>query len=356
MMRSGFRSGAAMVAATAMLLGGATLAAANTTGDRVGGADRFVTAVEVSKAAFPAGLPSSNLFRLVVLATGEDYPDAMVAGAAAGVDGPVLLTASDSIPDVVMEELERLKPAGVVIVGGESAVGSGIEEKLKDAGLVVRRLDGPNRYATAVAVSDVFEEPEVVLLASGWSFPDALAGGVTAALVGAPILLTDPRQLSPETAAQLKVLDPAEIVILGGTVAVSAKVATAAEKIAPVSRIAGEDRFATSAEISWETFEEADTVLVASGLSYPDALAGTPLAALRESPILLVSPDRVAPSVCEEIGRLAPDKVIALGGELAISKATLDAAIECAAPAPTAPSPGSTPTVGPTESPFGTDR
>lgn len=92
----------------------------------------------------------------------------------------------------------------------------------------MRRQAGPNRYATAAAVSKATYPGSgvpVAFVASGLTFPDALAGAAAAGHLGGPLLLVSTSSIPPETASELQRLDPARIVILGGTSVVSAGVA-----------------------------------------------------------------------------------------------------------------------------------
>lgn len=328
--------------------------AAEVSTDRVGGLDRYATSVVISQRTFPEGVGT------VFLGSGEDYPDALVAGAAGGAYGyPVLLTERDSIPDVVRQELDRLAPATIVILGGEAAVSARLEEMAGREWGAVTRLGGADRYETAVLVSEwAFNRGlSVAYLASGADFPDALSGGVAGALADGPVLLTNPDSLSPATADHLADLGPGRIVILGGSEAISDAVATAAGRIAPVSRIAGADRFATSAAVSAATFTDAATVVLANGMDFPDALAGTPLAAALGAPILLVEGDSVSEEVCGEVRRLGPENVMALGGTAAVSDSVLNhVRANCVLPDLPGPKPGPTYTIEPPPSPMGLDR
>jgi peptidoglycan-N-acetylglucosamine deacetylase len=84
---------------------------------RQSGADRFATSAAVSRAAYPSGAST------VYLATGGAFPDALAAGPVAGVGAaPLLLTARDTLPAPVAEELARLRPQRIVVVGGQAAV------------------------------------------------------------------------------------------------------------------------------------------------------------------------------------------------------------------------------------------
>jgi hypothetical protein len=94
--------------------------------ERIAGADRYATAAEVSKAAFPDAGAVSKVF----IATGADFPDALGAAAAAGhLGGPVLLVNS-GVPAPTAVELARLKPATVYVVGGTSVISNTVASKL----------------------------------------------------------------------------------------------------------------------------------------------------------------------------------------------------------------------------------
>ncbi len=70
----------------------------------VAGSTRYTTAIEASKLAFPNGATG------VVIATGENWPDALGGSALAGaVDGPLLLTKHDALPAAVMAETQEAR-------------------------------------------------------------------------------------------------------------------------------------------------------------------------------------------------------------------------------------------------------
>ena len=151
----------------------AALGAYAPTVTRIAGADRYATAAEFSNAMFPS---ASTVF----IAFGGNFPDALVASAAAGsLNAPVLLVTTDSIPAATVAELTRLSPTSIFIVGGTAVISSDVETALGGFGATTR-LAGPNRYATAAAVSSaLFTSAADVWIATGLNFPDALvaAGG-----------------------------------------------------------------------------------------------------------------------------------------------------------------------------------
>ena len=248
---------------------------------------------------------------MAYVATGADYPDALTAGAAAGFEGgPVLLVAPDALPSVVATELNRLQPGRIVVVGGEGAVSGSVETSLGAFTTgPVTRLGGIDRYATAAAVSSAAFDPgvDVVYIATGENFPDALPAAAAAGQLGGPLLLTRTDSLPSFTAAELRRLQPQRIVIAGESDVVSVEVETALAGFTAgaVERDAGSDRFATAAAISAGVAPlGADTVYVATGANFPDGVAATAAAIGASAPLLLVWTDFVPSATRTELVRL----------------------------------------------------
>ncbi|MCE5204311.1 MAG: cell wall-binding repeat-containing protein [Actinomycetia bacterium] len=86
-----------------------------------------------------------------------------------------------------------------------------------------------------------------------------------------------------------------------------------------LDRWAGSDRYATALEISRQTFTHAGTVVVATGLAFPDALAASGLAGAYEAPLLLTQPGSLSSGIAAEIDRLGASSAIVVGGESAVS-------------------------------------
>lgn len=276
---------------------------------RISGQNRYETAAAISREAFPSKVP------VAYLARGDDFPDALAgAPVAAREGGPVLLTGRDAIPTPTANELIRLSPGRIVILGGTAVVSSAVEEELGNyTSGSVTRLTGADRYATAAAVSGSHFPAgvEVTYIAAGDTFPDALAGGSVAALQGGPILLVKRDLIPGSTAEELRRLRPARIVVLGGAGVVSneVKAALAAYTDGTVDRLAGADRYETAAVISGTTFLPGPRIAyVATGLDFPDALAGVVLAGRSEGPILLVRLDSIPSDTLDELTRLAHTK------------------------------------------------
>lgn len=285
---------------------------------RLAGSDRYATAATISAAHFAPGVP------VAYVATGENFPDALAAGPLAGLrGGPVLLTRPDQLPAATANELSRLRPQQIVVLGSDSAVSPAVVQALQTYSVQpVQRLAGVDRYATAAAVSESQFGAGVAaaFVATGGNYPDALAGGPAAIKLGGPMLLTRPDALPSSTANELSRLRPQRIYLLGGEAAISAAVASAIQGYSsqPIIRLSGADRFATALAVSQAFFSAPAAVFLATGLAFPDALAAVPAAGRAGSPLLIVRPDVIPAPIEGELLRLHPPRVLVMGGPAAV--------------------------------------
>ena len=303
-------------AATTLLTAVPTSAEAATIG-RIAGNDRFATAVAVSRSGFGPGVP------VAYVVTGTNFPDALAAGpAAARRNGPVLLVERDRLPASTAEELGRLQPGEIVVVGGASSVSDAVARGLdRYTSGPVRRLAGSDRASTAAHVSAAtFPSASTVFVAGGQSFADALAATPAAYRNGAPLLLVNKSSVPSSTSAELRRLGAQRVVILGGPATVDATAENALRgAVRTVERWSGPDRSATSAVVSSRTFAAGvPAVYLATGAAYADALAGGPVAGRAGGPVLLVRGNCVPHTVQNEINRLAPQRIVLLGGTSAL--------------------------------------
>jgi putative cell wall-binding protein len=225
---------------------------------------------------------------------------------------------------VVADELTRLAPPRIFVVGGPAAVSVEVEAQL-DAWAPVERVAGPDRYATAAEVSRRFfpaglsPDYPAVMVASGEGFPDALsASSVSAAVPQNPVLLTRRDQLPAATSSELARLRPASVLVVGGAAAVSESVTGALATLGSVRRYAGPDRYATAAEVATGLWSDAPLLFVASGETYADAL----VAGAAGRPLLLVPQEGIPSTVSDALFALRPTQVEVVGGTAAVSDAT----------------------------------
>lgn len=190
---------------------------------------------------------------------------------------------------------------------------------------VTEQIGGKDRYATAVAVSQAAfpDTTDVVYVASGKQFPDALSAGAVAVHEGGALLVTEPDRLLPGVRAEISRLAPERIVIVGGTSALSAAVERSLKPLAKsVTRLGGADRYATSRLLAEKTFTgPVENLYLATGRDFPDALSAVPAAARADSPVLLVdgragSLDAASTAL---IKKLAPKTATIVGGNSAVA-------------------------------------
>ncbi|WP_066039553.1 cell wall-binding repeat-containing protein [Herbiconiux solani] len=294
---------------------------------RIAGTDRYDGAVKISQAAYPA--PAT--VPVVYVATGQNYPDALSAGpAAVKQGGPLLLVTRDEVPAVVQAEIRRLAPGRIVVVGGPNSVSDAVAGQLGTlvAGTSVERLAGADRYAASRAVvQSVFGSPEgatapSAYAATGTNFPDALSAGGAAGSALEPVVLVNGSQPSAdaETLQLFRSLQTQSIVVAGGPNSVSQGVLDSLSGVpASVSRVSAADRYQTSIALN-QAFTSSSTVYLATGLNFPDALAGGVLAGTTHAPLYVVPTDCVPRGVLSDIQRLGATKVVLLGGPNSLSQ------------------------------------
>lgn len=340
------RAGLATSVAAIGVLTAATAAGATTgvTTIRLSGPTRFATAGAIATAGFASGTPT------VVLASGENFPDALAASYLAGrLHAPVLLTPTAALDSATVSALQSLGAKGVDIVGGTAAVSANVASQLTTDGYTVSHVAGPDRFATAAAVAQLGSVHFVgslgtlgrtAIVTSGVNFPDALAGSPMAYSNAFPILLTQVTSLPAATATALKNLGIQHVLLLGGTSAVSSAVQqTLVTDGMTVQRVAGVDRTQTATAIAAiETSQLGFTtanVNLARGDTYPDALTGGAYSggANRQSPVLLAdSPSNLGPYTTAYLHANASTiaTIHIFGGTSAITLATANAAVVAA--------------------------
>lgn len=257
---------------------------------RLGVGDSYRIAADIARTGWPQGTDT------VILASSHTFADALAGGGLASErDLPILLTRPDAVPSTTIQAMKDLRTRDVIILGGTKAVTESVEKQLRDQGFRPRRVSGVDRVATAARLATIIKAPNGrAFLASADSWADSASATVPAALSDSPLLLTYTRELHPQVLTTLKHLDVTEVVIAGGTAAVSAEVESALETNGfRVVRLAGKDRFGTSAALaSWSEGQpggtDPHTAMLARGDSYRDAIVAGPLAAKERKAVLLI--------------------------------------------------------------------
>ena len=201
----------------------------------------------------------------------------------------------------------------------------------------VRRFAGSNRYATSSSLATAFvgsDFVDIAILASGESLVDAAAAAGLARSQIAPVLLTTPNRLSRSARDFFEDQFIAEVLVLGGTSAISDAVIADIEAISTittVTRVSGEDRYETSVAIAEEmgeygTYCDSDQVgaiVVNIDNSSSDVISVGPLAYAQELPILLTRSDALPDTVAAFLTEQAIEHVVVVGGTSAVSNSVV---------------------------------
>ncbi len=264
------------------------------------GADRYDTAVQVSKAAFTANNSAQN----VVLVSGTALADGLTATPfAASKTAPILLTGKDKVNDKTMAEIERVMQNGgtVYVIGGENTISKSVETQLKAKDYKTERIKGDDRYETSLAIAKAME-PTLngdIYVAGGYAEPDAMSIAPIAARKGAtnPILLAnDKTGLSTDQINYISGNKAAQSYIIGGADRAPESIKTQLKDAGMTNateRLSGADRQGTNAAVIKE-FATADNmknlyVAKSDNQGLVDALSAGVLAGQTNSPVVLAT-------------------------------------------------------------------
>jgi N-acetylmuramoyl-L-alanine amidase len=252
-------------------------------GARLEGHDRYGTCDSITRTGWTSSVSTA------IIATGEDFPDALSAAPLAKkYNAPILLTSPNTLDAKADAELTRLGVKTVYIIGGSDVVSSNVEQQITAKNIKCIRLYGSNRYETSAAVANAMGPSDKVVIAYGNDYPDALSIASWAASNGAPILLSDTYNLSTGVSNYLKSNwnGIGVTYVVGGESVINNSLLT---KLKNPQRLGGRDRFATNIAVLSKLSGGFDfsRVFLATGNDFPDALSGSAMAALTKSPIIL---------------------------------------------------------------------
>lgn len=195
------------------------------------------------------------------------------------------------------------------LIGGVALAGEDLQ---------IERFYGSTRIETAIEISKAgWDKADTVILARSDDFPDAMAGSPLAFSKDAPILLTLPDRLPSEVLEEMSRLGAEDVIILGGTRAISSSIETDLKKMdINTERIGGANRFETAKLIA-DKLPHYDKAIITYGNNFPDALAIGPYAAQKGYPILLTETNSIPKDTAEALGSVTSSIVV--GGEFVIS-------------------------------------
>jgi surface protein len=279
---------------------------------------------------------SSSTYAIV--ASGEDFPDALASASLAGCyNCPIILTQKNVLSTQAKEELTKLGVKKVYLMGGPSAVSDNVLGTIEGMGISVERVNGEVRQDTSLAAANrvlqLRGSIDTVIVASGYSFADALSIGPWAYKSKTPILLTaGDGKLTPNELTFIKSNGVKNVIIVGGPKAVSYDVEKQVSGLS-VQRLCekttGGTRYTTSqvvAEWSINHGMSLDSVYITSGKNFPDALAGSALAGSTGGVIVLADPGQTSCLDWVINNGGGSEGVYILGGESAVPESIYEMA------------------------------
>ncbi|UXH43238.1 S8 family serine peptidase [Rossellomorea vietnamensis] len=265
------------------------------TKNRIYGQTSVETAVNISQNGWPSlkekelkmdGETLNGSF--VILASGNSFPDSLAASPlGAYLDSPILLTKNGKLSESVKEELKRLNPTHVLMMGGQNAISSGVENEVKNLEIDTRRIYGLDRYETAVAINELIPyTSNKAFVVSGQNYPDALSIASYSGRLQYPVLFVQKENIPLTVRSYMEENDISKTYVIGGQGIISSKVE---DNLPGHFRIYGLDRYETNMKVH-QTFASkgAESLYFATGKKFPDALSISPLASRTDSPIVLV--------------------------------------------------------------------
>lgn len=282
---------------------------------RIYGNNRYETALEA--AAYLKKVQGVEKFDTVVVTTGQAFPDALSGSYLANQhNAPIILVRADKAHEVREFIRQNVNSGGnVFILGGENAVPDEWLSSL--SGFNIERISGNNRYGTNINVlKKLGYSGGDILVCVGTNFADSLS----CAAVDMPMMLVG-ASLNDAQKEFLSSCTDVRFHIVGGTGAVSSAVEKQLSEYGKVKeRIAGSNRYDTSAAIARRFFNDPDKIVIAYGKNYPDGLSGGSLAYALKAPLILAESNNTAAGYGAKVAyEFSCSDFVVLGGPSLVS-------------------------------------
>ena len=185
--------------------------------ERLSGADRYKTSAQIASKLI------TDKTTTLEIASGENYADALSLNNAAEKDkAPILLVRVNAIDKSVEDVIKSSKASLINIAGGEKSVSENTKANIKKiSNATVNRMGGTDRYETSILLAKYSGAKEVVVVASGENFADALVAAPFSAKQKGAILLTNKDKLGQNAEQFIKDTKFNKSYVIGGEKSVS---------------------------------------------------------------------------------------------------------------------------------------
>ncbi|MGH9125098.1 MAG: cell wall-binding repeat-containing protein, partial [Acidimicrobiales bacterium] len=217
--------------------------------------------VAASQITYPAGEErvGGDLSKIVI-APDNNAASAMAGSVLARANyGPLLLSPPGGLTKDLKDEISRLTPSAIYLVGTSTALSSNVQTQLTSMGFKnVTRIQGATDDEMAAAVASALDQrassdkssntaaaPAAVVVNPNSA--DAASGVALAAAMGYPLLYTNANSLPSATANAIRNLDIPKVYLVGNTSSISNSVAG---QFTGATRVSGADPTATSVAVA----------------------------------------------------------------------------------------------------------
>jgi len=293
-----------------------TLANTSPTTNRLAGFDRYETASKTAE----SGWSQSDY---AILAYGENFPDALAsAPLAKKYNAPILLTTSNSLPSTTRQTLSSLHVKNVIIIGGTGVISSSIDSELQAMGINVTRIAGLTQYDTAIKVAEQIATPSTLFVCTSEDYADALSVAPIAGMKQIPIILVSRDSVPDSVKSYISSNVITKTYVIGSSDIISDNVFN---QLPNPERIVGGDKYARNIAVNqkFNSDFKTDSICVATGEGFADALTGTAYSAKISEPIILINNDSSANTKSYYQQRLANANTVYIFGGTGIISDTV---------------------------------
>ena len=244
----------------------------------------------------------------VIIVDGSNYVDSMSAiQVSAYLDAPILLNGKAGLDKGTRAEMIRLRAEHAYLVGCN--INPKLEADLVEEGCKVTRISAEKPFDLSYKCGEFANKnnsnpKKSLILASSEVFADSLSMSSYSYANKVPMLLV-PKDIDDNMAKIINDYGAEEVLVIGGENTISSE---SMAKIGKARRISGQDRYQTSRIIQKDYYPDSKNSLVASGLTFADTVAASPLAGLMKGNIVLVK------NTSEEVHNYHFQKIVAVGG------------------------------------------
>nr|WP_293699303.1 cell wall-binding repeat-containing protein [uncultured Peptostreptococcus sp.] len=223
----------------------------------------------------------------VVLVGKDSIPDALCSASMAGhLYAPILLSDRDRLDEGLLAELTRLHAKNIYILSGEMVISKNVKDDLRAKGYKIYDFSGQDRYETSANIASFMRSDKSYILAGGDHYYDTPSISSYAFEKKLPILLTRKNTMPNVT---YNVVDPgSSILAIGGDNTIASGVyGQLAKKNVRINRIAGKDRFDTSARIVNTLYPNAKSYICLSDKYLVKDIVTSVMSVKYQSPLVL---------------------------------------------------------------------